>query len=374
MKEWFMNLWKKQIIRYIAVALASAVAFGLGGFFIGKSVKNNLSVDNVANNSSGGAGDSGLLNGENNQKYSSEGVMYEVSGDGTYAEVVGYTGNGGAVTIEETYNNLPVKHIRQNAFYMLDSMTSILIPDSVTSIDMCAFYCCSGLTEIILPNGITSIGMQAFSTCANLKYNEYNNINYLGNEENPYLAAASVVSKDLTFFEIHNDTKFLLYELFLRCFKLTEVVIPDGVISIGCRAFHKCHSLKQLILPDSVVIIDAEAFEDCTIAEIIIPSSVTSIGIKAFSRCIHLEKVVLSDGVESIGRGAFYGCESLTEIIIPNSVTSIGGYAFYDCSSLTSLMFRGTVEEWNAIKKGEHWNIGIPVTEIVCIGGSVSVQ
>ena len=140
-----------------------------------------------------------------------------------------------------------------------------------------------------------------------------------------------------------------------------DVVIPDGVISIGDGAFAYCGSLKSVTIPDSVTSIDSSAFADCnSLAHITIPDSVTNIGGNAFSRTKWLEdrrkenplvivnhilidaqtasgEVVIPDGVTSIGDSAFSGCRKLTNVIIPNSVTSIGDYAFSDCVSLNTI-------------------------------------
>ena len=99
---------------------------------------------------------------------------------------------------------------------------------------------------------------------------------------------------------------------------VTKVDIPDGVTSIGDRAFYECDSLK----------------------EIKIPNSVTSIGEAAFYRCEQLIRINIPDSVTIIGDGAFYECDSLKEIKIPDSVTSIGDYAFYFCICLIEVTFK----------------------------------
>ena len=126
---------------------------------------------------------------------------------------------------------------------------------------------------------------------------------------------------------------------FSGCSSLTSVVIPDGVTSIGNDAFWGCSSLTSVVIPDSVTSIGDSAFESCcSLSGIVIPDSVTSIGARAFKYCSSLASVVIPEGVTSIGKDAFSDCSSLTSIVIPEGVTSIGARAFYGCKGLASVV------------------------------------
>ena len=125
---------------------------------------------------------------------------------------------------------------------------------------------------------------------------------------------------------------------FYSCSSLTAIDIPSSVTSIGEEAFRSCTSLKDVTLPDGLESIGSYAFNSCTsLTAIEIPSSVTSIAENTFGGCTSLKDVTLPDGLESIGSYAFRDCTSLTAIEIPSSITSIGTSAFNGCTSLEAV-------------------------------------
>lgn len=162
---------------------------------------------------------------------------------------------------------------------------------------------------------------------------------------------------------------------FCGCKALEEVDLPEGLERIGLTAFSDCTSLKKITIPASVrEIIDSsnircggvfsncksleqvvlseglekigvKAFEKCISLKMIsIPSSVKHIGDSAFSNCKSLEQVVLSEGLEAIEDGAFSACKSIKSISIPASVKHIGHSAFFDCKSLKQVVLSEGLE------------------------------
>ena len=121
--------------------------------------------------------------------------------------------------------------------------------------------------------------------------------------------------------------------------KLTSVVIPNSVISIGYLAF-ETNQLTSVVIPNSVTSIGESVFANNQLTSLVIPESVTIIGCSAFADN-QLTSVEMPNSVISIEDLAFSGNE-LTNIVIPNSVTSIG-YAAFKNNQLTSVVIPNSV-------------------------------
>lgn len=262
------------------------------------------------------------------------------------------------------------KIIYESAFSDCDNLTSITIPDSVINIGSSSFDGCDNLTSVTIEDNVVSIDRTTFSGCYNLKYNEYDNAYYLGNENNPYVALITT-KENITSCTINDNTKIICDKAFASS-ELTDIIIPDGVTSIGNYTFQWCDNLTSVTIGNGITSIGSFAFDGCgSLTSVTIPNSVTSIGSFAFAYCYSLTNIVIPDSVTSIEDYAFDACGSLTSIIIPDSVTSIGESAFLDCYSLSDITFNGTRAEWNNIKKGEDWNSGINNRVVHCTDGDI---
>lgn len=312
--------------------------------------------------------------------------------------------------------------IGERAFNGCVNLESIVIPDGVKSIGDYAFNGCyyeerddkdniifrSGLKNITLPDSLTSIGQSAFYNT--LCYNEWDEDCDKKRKENiPYdslyigdclieaywkisgdytvragtkaIADHAFDSQDaLTDITLPNSVVSIGDCAFIGCSALANISIPDSVISIGDSAFSGCSALTSISIPNSVANIGEYAFETCvnlteiSVAagntaycsedgvlydkektEIIrfpigksetsftIPTGVTSIANGAFERCRNLTGIEIPDGVTNIGDSAFAHCENLTSIVIPDGVPSISSHAFFGCSSLSSVTIPNTV-------------------------------
>ena len=176
--------------------------------------------------------------------------------------------------------------IETYAFSGCSGLTSVTIPNSVTSIGGSAFYCCSGLTSVTIPNSVTSIGYATFYECYSL-----------------------------TSVTIGNSVTSIGVSAFFGCYRLTSVTIPNSVTTIGKGAFNGCSGLTSVTIPNSVTSIGERAFPGCSgLTSVTIPNSVTSIGERAFSGCSGLTSVTIGSGVESIETKAFANCPELLDV------------------------------------------------------------
>ena len=144
---------------------------------------------------------------------------------------------------------------------------------------------------------------------------------------------------------------------------MISITIPDSVTSIGLSAFSGCTGMKDVYITDigkwCGIYFENEGnplyyahnlyLNETLITNLVIPNGVTSIGGYAFVGCTGLTAVTIPDSVTSIGGSAFSGCTSLTSITIPDSVTSIGSGAF-SYAGLASIKFQGTMAQWYAIE------------------------
>ena len=227
------------------------------------------------------------------------------------------------------------------------SLTSITIPDGVTSIEDDAFEFCISLTSITIPDSVTSIGNGVFCDCGALKKIKVATGNPVYDSRNNCNAIIETATNSLLYgcqSTIIPNSVASIGRAFVGCRSLTSIAIPNSVTSIEKGTFSECYSLKSVVIPNSVTSIGNSAFRYCKrLTSITIPNSVTSIGASAFEGCSSLKKIIIPKKVTCIEHSTFYGCSSLTSIIIPDSMTSIGGGALEGCSSLTSIILPASV-------------------------------
>ena len=279
-------------------------------------VINNSSLNIVKGNR--GFGDVGeyalnVKKGGTSEVVNKNGYLFYTYDNTNY--LFGYAGNDTQLTLPSDYNGQGYE-IYKSAFRDCNKLTSVTIPDSVTSIGAGAFSDCRGLTSVIIGSGVTSIGNDAFYFCFKL-------VEVINN------SSLNIVKGS------ENNGEVGYYALNVKNGGTSEIVNNDGYL------FYTYDNTNYLLgyVGDET--------------QLTLPSDYNGQGYEIYTE-------------------AFYKCTGLTSVTIPDSVTSIGGYAFADCTGLTIIDFKGTKAQWEAIKKGNAWCGYICYFTVYCTDGTLS--
>ncbi|MCX2977369.1 leucine-rich repeat domain-containing protein [Candidatus Marimicrobium litorale] len=306
-----------------------------------------------------------------------------------------------------TYN---VTNIGSLAFF-LNSLTSVIIPSSVTTIEVGAFGF-NALTSVIIPDSVTTIesGAFGFNTLTSAAFEgDFGSFNLSIFDDNPTLATITYCNGTAGWPQVFNNGSTIVVTTPRKCLSnidglsysvinatdvevtgrasgntATDIVIPDTVVvsgttysvtTIGDVAFHE-NALTSVIIPGSVTTIGQNAFSVNALSSVVIPDSVKTIGGGAFDSNA-LTSVIIPDSVATIGAVAFesnalasltignnvttiddyaFGSNALTSVIIPASVTTIGPGAFYN-NALTSAAFEGDFLSFSLTMFGLNFNL-----------------
>lgn len=356
-------------------------------------------------------------------EYSDKGSYYEVTGIGTATDT--------DIVIAEKYNGYPVRKISDEAFKNCENLNFISIPNSVTSIGKQAFYG-TGLTSIVIPESVISIGDLAFGICEKLSSITVaeGNINYHSNG-NCIIETQSkslIVGCNNSIIPDDGSVTSINSLAFVYCDKLSSLNIPDSITLINDYAFWFCRGLTSITIPYSVESVKTATFYGCWALTIYCERSgkpnmwdddwnLQEEGsyFPVVWRCTNNEvadngylyaiidgiRYALKDGkatvaeqpnnisgeiilpqnvsykgnaynLNSIGNYAFSGCVDLVKIFIPKEITEIGYGAFSYCVNLTDITYGDTIEQWNAVEKGEYWDKNTGEYTIHCKDGDIT--
>jgi len=288
----------------------------------------------------------------------------------------------GAYRIPDT-----VIKIGREAFYFVDGLKQLWIPEGVETIDWQGFSSCNGLSEIVIPSTVTylenfalgflrynhiavrfvgnapKMNSSAFSgskmTCyypadnptwtASVRQNYGGTITWVAYTPIPETAGGQCGEK--AFWSLDGDGvlriagigetydyDYLEAPWMEHAGQITSVVVESGITGIGSYAFSNCTALENAALPVSLLRIGDYAFAKCSaLEEVAIPGNVTTIGEYAFSYCESLAEILIPDSVTSLGSYAFENCTGAQSITIGRGITQIPAHAFDDCRKVTAI-------------------------------------
>ena len=266
-----------------------------------------------------------------------------------------YRGHEVDIVIPEMIGSTRVIGIGDYTYKNCETVSSIVLPKSIKFVDDWAFSYCNNLEKVLFEH-VFELGRGVFKGSNNILTTTYDNLRYLGNEENPYSILLDVVDPLVTELHVHNKCKSIACDSIINFTALRSVDIPDGVEFMSGRLFYNCGNLlfnnfdNACYLGNAdnpyLVLVKAKnnAIKSCEIH-----SSCKFILPNAFYDCRQLEEIVVPESVISIGIFAFVNCHHLTSVCISNKKTKIAVEAFLCCEQLTIKAMRGSYAEQYAL-------------------------
>ena len=242
-----------------------------------------------------------------------------------------------------------VTTIGENAFKLCTSIKSVTIPDTVTYIGSQCFESDKELVNVKLSSNIKRMESGAFGNCTSLtEITIPKSLEEAGREYGfgMYDYGPFCGCTNLKTVKLEKGLTQIAGNLFMRCYGLEDIDIPDTVTTIGENAFKLCTSLENVKMYNSIDEINGRAFAGCTsLKSVSLPDSITGMGTEIFSGCTSLSSVKLPNKRVNIMSSTFEGCTSLTEITLPDTVTTIQDHAFKNCTALKTINWSKSITD-----------------------------
>ncbi len=278
-----------------------------------------------------------------------------------------------------------VTSISQNAFYDMQNLTRVSLPDTLVTVGSGVFFECSSLKEISLPVSVKRISGGLFAGCTSLtkvsmpgaeaiedyafqdtalttitigkKITEISYLAFFSSNitsyqveagNSVYSASAGVLYTDdgetlFSYPAAKPDTQFTIPAAvktvgsgaFIKNKYLVQITIPNGVTSLGTSTFQECDALKSIVIPDSVTSADYFTFYACPALEsVTFGKGLAATSYEMFEKCYSLEKIDFGGALKSIDARTFAYCSALQSVTLPSNITEIGNGSFAECWSL----------------------------------------
>ena len=257
--------------------------------------------------------------------------QYKIEDDNS-CTITDYDGMASSLSIPSAINGHTVKQIDTGALSDNGIITSVTIPNGVTTIGFSAFNGCIKLEKIKFSSNLDTVCENAFN---NTKWfnNQSNGLVYVGKVAYKYKGDMPRNTK----ITVKSDTVSISESAFKDCANLTAILIPSSVKHIDKYAFYNCQGLTKLNFNDGIERIENDAFGSCEkLTSVNFSETLKSIGAFAFVECKKLSEITIPQSVTSVGEYAFSGCENLASVTVSDDLPYVGGRAFEKTKWLNS--------------------------------------